>query len=146
MDSGHRSTKWRPSLRFVRLVTHAPDLRTADPKPLRADAQRNRRPPRSRPAARSSPSAASTPASTRSPAHAGVGVGTAYRRFPNKEALIDEIFEERIREITAMLEEALALDDPWEGLQRFITDLLRFQAQDRGLKQAFHENDETQSG
>ena len=82
-------------------------------------------------------------ASTTSLDHAGVGVGTAYRRFPNKEALIDEIFEERIREIVAVLERALDLDDPWQGLQMFIADLLRFQAEDRGLKQAFHQRDES---
>ena len=29
--------------------------------------------------------------------HAGVGVGTVYRRFPNKESLIDALFEERIQ-------------------------------------------------
>jgi AcrR family transcriptional regulator len=75
--------------------------------------------------------------------HAGVGVGTAYRRFPNKEALIDEIFDERMREITVVLEQALDLEDPWEGLQMFMVDLLRFQAEDRGLKQAFHESDQT---
>ena len=27
---------------------------------------------------------------------AGVGVGTVYRRFPDKEALVDALFEERI--------------------------------------------------
>ena len=75
--------------------------------------------------------------------HAGVGVGTAYRRFPNKEALINEIFDERMQEITVVLQKALELDDPWEGLQMFVADLLRFQSEDRGLKQAFHEADAT---
>ena len=75
--------------------------------------------------------------------HAGVGVGTAYRRFPNKEALIDELFDERMREVTAVLETALDLEDPWEGLQMFMVNLLRFQSEDRGLKQAFHESEAT---
>ena len=112
------------------------------PKPLRADAQRNR--DRLVAAGREVFAERGFDASLDEVArHAGVGVGTAYRRFPNKEALIDEIFEERIGEITAVLQKALDLDDPWEGLQMFVVDLLRFQAQDRGLKQAFHEADAT---
>ena len=113
-----------------------------DPKPLRADAQRNR--DRLVAAGREVFAERGFDASLDDVArHAGVGVGTAYRRFPNKEALIDEIFEERMREITTVLEQAVALGDPWEGLQMFIADMLRGQAQDRGLKQAFHERDES---
>ena len=113
---------------------------TAEAKPLRADAQRNR--DRLVAAGREVFAERGFEASLDEVAHrAGVGVGTAYRRFPNKEALIDEIFEERIREIAAVREQALALEDPGAGLQSFIADLLRFQASDRGLKQAFHERD-----
>ncbi len=72
-------------------------------KPLRADAQRNRE--RLIAAGREVFAERGFDASLDDVAdHAGVGVGTAYRRFPNKEALIDEIFEERMREIRAMLE------------------------------------------
>ena len=31
--------------------------------------------------------------------HAGVGVGTAYRRFPNKEALLEAIVERQVDEL-----------------------------------------------
>ena len=34
-------------------------------------------------------------------AYAGVGVGTVYRRFANKEALIDALFEQRLQDIAA---------------------------------------------
>ena len=39
--------------------------------------------------------------------HAGVGVGTVYRRFPNKEVLIDALFEQRIEAIATIAAEAL---------------------------------------
>lgn len=67
---------------------------------------------------------------------AGVGIGTVYRRFPDKEQLIDALFEERMEEIAAAAHDALQLRDPWEGLVAFLERSLEMQAADRGLKQA----------
>src|SRR4051794_18831071 len=35
--------------------------------------------------------------------HAGVGVGTVYRRFPDKDALIDALFLERMGELQVLV-------------------------------------------
>jgi AcrR family transcriptional regulator len=67
--------------------------------------------------------------------HAGVGVGTVYRRFPNKELLIDALFEERIGDMIKLAEQALANPDPWDGLIGFMERGLELQARDKGLKQ-----------
>ena len=40
--------------------------------------------------------------------HAGVGVGTVYRRYPDKELLIDALFEERLTALCEAAEAALA--------------------------------------
>ena len=40
--------------------------------------------------------------------HAGVGVGTVYRRFPDKEELIEALFMDRLDAIAAIADEALA--------------------------------------
>jgi AcrR family transcriptional regulator len=74
--------------------------------------------------------------------HAGCGVGTVYRRFPDKEQLIDALFEERIAELVAAAEEALASDDPWDGLVGFLGQGLELQAHDRGLKELLLSTDE----
>jgi AcrR family transcriptional regulator len=66
--------------------------------------------------------------------HAGVGVGTVYRRFPEKSVLIDSLFEERLAELVARMEAALADPDPWRGLTGFLEGALELQARDRGLK------------
>src|SRR5258708_21041614 len=66
--------------------------------------------------------------------HADVGVGTVYRRFPDKELLIDALFEERVGEMLALAEKALANTDPWEGLAGFVTRGLMLQARANGLK------------
>ncbi|CAN5557707.1 TetR/AcrR family transcriptional regulator [soil metagenome] len=67
--------------------------------------------------------------------HAGVGVGTAYRRFANKDALIDELFEDKITEMVTFAEEALQVEDPWLSITGFFEKMLEVQAADRGLKQ-----------
>jgi AcrR family transcriptional regulator len=67
--------------------------------------------------------------------HAGVGTGTAYRRFPNKDALIDALMADRIAEIGEIAKECLEEPDPWEGLTGFFERSLALQAADRGLKE-----------
>src|SRR4051812_37556930 len=67
--------------------------------------------------------------------HAGVGVGTAYRRFANKEEVIDALFEEGLRDVADVANEALASPDPWAGLARFPQRSLHMQFGGRGLNQ-----------
>jgi AcrR family transcriptional regulator len=74
--------------------------------------------------------------------HAEVGVGTVYRRFPDKQQLIDALFDERVGEIVALAEEGLADPDPWEGLAGFLERGLEAQACNRGLKELLHNTSE----
>jgi len=67
--------------------------------------------------------------------HAGVGVGTVYRRFPQKELLIEALFEERVGELVAIAERALEEDDPWAALVGFLERAQALQATNRGLKE-----------
>jgi AcrR family transcriptional regulator len=67
--------------------------------------------------------------------HAGVGTGTAYRRFANKDELIDALMVDRISEIGAIAQESLEEPDPWLGLTSFFNRALALQAADRGLKE-----------
>jgi len=66
---------------------------------------------------------------------AGLGVGTVYRRFPDKEQLIDALFEEGIGRMVAIAEEALRDDDAWNGLVSFLEAATAAHAEDRGLKE-----------
>ncbi|MEV8289230.1 TetR/AcrR family transcriptional regulator [Streptomyces niveus] len=65
--------------------------------------------------------------------HAGVGVGTLYRRFPTKESLIRALFEEDLRIRQESAENALAHPDPWQGLVDFLTEMTADLAENRGL-------------
>jgi AcrR family transcriptional regulator len=67
--------------------------------------------------------------------HAGVGVGTAYRRFANKDEVIDALFEQRLQDVAAVATEALNDPDTWRGLVTFLRQALEMQFGDRGLNQ-----------
>lgn len=66
---------------------------------------------------------------------AEVGIGTVYRRFPNKDELIDALFDEELDGIVQLAEEGLAIEDPWDGLEHFLRSALERQARNRGLKE-----------
>jgi AcrR family transcriptional regulator len=66
--------------------------------------------------------------------HAGVGVGTVYRRFPDKHALIEDLFEQRFEEMVELAEESLDDPDPWHGMCRFMEQVLELQANNSGLR------------
>jgi AcrR family transcriptional regulator len=107
----------------------------ASDRPLRRDAERNRL--RILEAAREVFAERGFDASLdQVAAHAGVGVGTVYRRFPDKDALIDALFEERIGDVAAAGQRALGASDPWEGIVDFVRYASAVQARDRGLRQA----------
>ena len=67
--------------------------------------------------------------------HAGVGVGTVYRRFHNRDEIIAALFEQRMRDYVALGDAALADPDPWAGFVEFLESSLSMQAADRGLKE-----------
>src|SRR6266540_593039 len=103
-------------------------------RPLRRDAERNRQ--RILDAARELFTERGLAVSLNDIAHhAGVGVGTVYRRFPDRVQLIEALFEQRLEQIRELLEAALADPDPWQAFIRFHEQGLELQAADRGLRE-----------
>ena len=103
-------------------------------RPLRKDAERNRR--RILDAARELFEQRGQSVTLNDIAHhAGVGVGTVYRRFPDKDELIAGLFAQRIDQLAELLDEAAADPDPWHGLTRYLEGSIELGAEDRGLQQ-----------
>ncbi len=67
--------------------------------------------------------------------HASVGVGTVYRRYPDKAQLIDALFEQRIEAFAELMNAALDDPDPWQAFVDFLERSLELQAEDRGLRE-----------
>jgi AcrR family transcriptional regulator len=64
---------------------------------------------------------------------AGVGVGTIYRRFPTKEALLDAVIERSFDELTAGALAAIDAADPGTAFFEFLLDAASIMARDRVL-------------
>ena len=74
---------------------------------------------------------------------AGIGMGTLYRHYPSKAALIDAVFEHHLNELAAVAERALEDPDPWRGLCRFLEAAVSRQARNRGFAEiVVHVSDE----
>jgi AcrR family transcriptional regulator len=67
--------------------------------------------------------------------HAGVGVGTVYRRFPDKASLADALFDERLDALVALAEHAQAEPDAWAALVSFLERSAEMLTANRGLRQ-----------
>lgn len=88
---------------------------TAEQRPLRADAQRNLE--RITTSARALFAKHGTCTQMEDiAAHAGVGVGTLYRRFPTKESLLTALVRERFQEFTVIATEVEQTADAADAL------------------------------
>lgn len=110
-------------------VSPAPE---APAKPLRRDAQRNRDAIMT--AAREAFAQEGLDASLEGVARqAGVAIGTVYRHFPTRLALIEELFAAKFAELVDACEEAAAMDDAWQGFCHYLERLCQLQACDRAF-------------
>ena len=110
-------------------------MTTAAVRPLRADARRNRE--RVLAAARAVFAEQGREAQMDDVARqAEVGVGTVYRHFPTKEALIEALALDSFERVTAKAKEALErIEDPWEAFSQTLWDGAEILAADRALSE-----------
>jgi AcrR family transcriptional regulator len=108
-----------------------------EPRPLRADAERNRR--RILDAARKVFAEEGLHAGVDSIARAaGVGVGTLYRRFPTKHELLAATIEDGATKIADEVAALHAVDDPWEAFAASLHAFAGAIARDRGFYEVIH--------
>jgi AcrR family transcriptional regulator len=105
---------------------------TSETKTQRADARRNAA--RILEAAMAEFTARGSDASLEGIARAaGVGIGTLYRHFPTREALVEAVFQQSIDDSCAQAHELLESDDPGEALAIFLRGQLTASSACRGL-------------
>ena len=109
-------------------------------RPLRADAERNRQ--RIVDAAKTLFAERGVEVSVEDiAAAAGVGIGTFYRRFPDRESLVEAVFATKLERAAESAREALDIEDPWEAFRTFVTGVARMHARDRGLNDVLLSSD-----
>lgn len=98
-------------------------------RPLRADARRNRA--RVMEAARVAFAEVGTELPMEEIARrAGVGIGTVYRHFPNKEALLDALVADQLAMLVERTRAALAREDAWQAFRDLVREGASIQADD----------------
>jgi len=63
---------------------------------------------------------------------AGVGIGTLYRHFPTRQALLEAVYVGEVQQLCSTAQELLALD-PWEGFEALSHRLLGYLATKKAL-------------
>ena len=66
---------------------------------------------------------------------AGLGPGTLYRHFPNRDALVEAVYRDQVNELTRRADELLAEypDQPLVALEQWMRAQVRFVSSQRGL-------------
>jgi AcrR family transcriptional regulator len=72
--------------------------------------------------------------------HAGVGIGTLYRHFPDRYSLMNAVFEKELETLTQRAHELITADDPAEALISWLRAVAVHSACYRGLSVAIVEN------
>jgi AcrR family transcriptional regulator len=63
---------------------------------------------------------------------AGVGIGTLYRHFPNRQALLEALYVDEVEELCRSAGQ-LDTDDPWEALSGWFEGFIGYLATKRAL-------------
>jgi AcrR family transcriptional regulator len=74
---------------------------------------------------------------------AKVGVGTVYRHFPTKEALLDAVVREHFVEIAGFARQALEREDAWDGFCELLWRAAEYNAQDLAFCESIASSDKS---
>ena len=109
------------------------DLQTQSQRPMRADARRNYE--KLVAAARDVFTERGSAASLEVVAErAGVGIGTLYRHFPNRQALLEALYVDEVEDICRVAVELDGDDlDPWDALSSWFDHFIGYMATKQAL-------------
>jgi len=67
---------------------------------------------------------------------AGVGIGTLYRHFPTRDALVEAVHRDGLATVLARADELLAAHDPATALRLWMDDYAQFVTRKRGMAES----------
>jgi AcrR family transcriptional regulator len=106
-----------------------------DPPRLRADARRNR--DALLRSAAAAFAAGDDPTLEKIAHDAGVGIGTLYRHFPTREALVEAVYRTELAAVCANVDDLLATHEPAEALRAWMDRYAEFVVTKRGMAETF---------
>jgi len=71
---------------------------------------------------------------------AGVGIGTLYRHFPTRQALLEAVYRDQVQAVRVRAEELLASEEPGAALADWLRVLVAFSSTKRSLTSALLES------
>ncbi|WP_375478362.1 TetR/AcrR family transcriptional regulator [uncultured Jatrophihabitans sp.] len=111
------------------------DTATSAPRALRADAQRNRDQLVEAAGELFGDRGIEAPLDEIA-RRAGVGIGTLYRHFPTRDALVEAVYRREVRMLCAGVDDQLAGRRPDEALASWMRDFAGYVARKRGMAMA----------
>jgi AcrR family transcriptional regulator len=136
----HGVAEGRPAHPAIAADPGAAPLTDPAERPLRADARRNRE--KILKAARAAFADRGRDAQMDDVARrAKVGVGTVYRHFPTKEALVHALVVDKFERLCRLAADALEEAEPWPALERFIWRAAEQMAEDRVLSETIFDEE-----
>ncbi len=106
------------------------------PGPMRADARRNRGLLLAAALAAFSESGADDTSLEEIARRAGVGIGTLYRHFPSRQALLEAVYRDQVEALCAQAEGLLAVQSPRGALVTWMRAMVEFGATKHNLTSA----------
>src|SRR5215467_11758721 len=107
-----------------------------EPRPMRADAQRNYTRLLDAAGAAFIERGADDVSLEEIARRGGVGIGTLYRHFPTRQALLEAVYRDQVEALRARADELLATQPPEAALAAWLQDLLEFGRTKRRLSAA----------
>jgi AcrR family transcriptional regulator len=107
-----------------------------EPRPMRADAQRNYERLLSAAVAAFAEHGADDVSLEEIARRAGVGIGTLYRHFPTRQALLEAVYRDQVEALRARADELAGSDSPRDALAEWLRALAAFSATKHNLTSA----------
>ncbi len=114
-------------------------VQAGPPRPMRADAQRNYQRLIDAAVAVFAEHGADDASLEEIARRAGVGIGTLYRHFPSRQALLEAVYRDQVEAVRARADELLGYESPGAALAEWLRVLSAFSSTKRSLTSALLE-------
>jgi AcrR family transcriptional regulator len=104
-----------------------------EPRPMRADAKRNYTRLLEAASAAFVEHGADDVSLEEIARRAGVGIGTLYRHFPTRQALLEAVYTDQVESLSARAEELLGAESPADALAEWMRALVKFSSTKRSM-------------